>query len=1157
MAVEAAWQVFTEQHSGDRIMGYTLRNVSIQTAMRIPEDDRGLEVTFSLEQHNLPNGVFYRFRISSVTHSDDVWTDHCSGEIRPLTNSATMCEFQAHEKITGPLDPRMLSSEQWYSTFSDIGISYGPSFQAVSDLTSDPMTNTVEAKVALKTTKNHFNGAESSYLLHPASLDACHQLAIVSGHQGHCENAHHAFVPTFFKQVSLWVPKNPSQDSAIAVCCSARRGIRGLYAQIQLVDQAGDPLLSIEDLRCVAYGERNDGERITRRPYRNLAWKPDSLHISQDYVNRAFPPTAVQHDFVTSMNNLSRLCAYIIAEIAMEPKFQLIEHQLKPHMKKFLFWIRRSLRTDDHVLREAASMSSNDRRDVISTLSAQLGAKVEAKLITRIFNNLDDIFSGHKSGLEIALQDGLLSQLYASSVGIAGAYPQLGRLVDLCVFRNSHMNILEIGAGTGGATRVVLETLRPSSPERLFKQYTFTDVSTAFLASARSQFDFGESMVFGTLDFEDDPLGQGYEQRYDLIIASECLHTSRNIEKALRNIRGLLKPQGQLLVVETTRALSAHGLLLGTFPDYWVGTDDCRPDNPFLDEEGWDAVLRRAGFSGIDIRLNDYPCPYNIASVFLSTCLANSVPAPIEQTSPVCLVNRAEGVNICDLVASKCEQLRVPFTQEAKLSSDSGRAICFLRCQDVNDFQSQELFNLVKQVVQHCRSALWVTLPDISNGGNTTAAIMMGLLRVVSAENPQARHAIVDLQGSRLSMIDTNLATQLIRLEEGLQDWQNSKSFEREYIWKNNCLHISRLVPDRSRNANFHPLHSKQRAIEEVPLRGQSPFKVAYEKPGILSSIFFRADPLFVQALPDDYMIVRTEAVGLNWKDAAVALGRFDLNNSSSEFAGVVTQLGSQVRDFSIGDRVYGFAFGNFGNYMRLPACLARRMPEKASFVSMATTPVVFASALYALKRVARLQAHDTVLIQSATGGLGIAAIQVAKLIGATVFATAGSERKRTYLREKHRIPASRIYDSREIPDIKRLLHITGGRGFDVVLNTSSGLIMDATWSAIAAQGRFVDVGRVDVHQNGTISLEPFNRNASFASFDLGRLGVATISELMQEVDDLFQAGAVQPILPVTEFDVAQLGSAIAKLSEGKHLGKVVVNYENLDSTIPVSFSSN
>lgn len=199
-------------------------------------------------------------------------------------------------------------------------------------------------------------------------------------------------------------------------------------------------------------------------------------------------------------------------------------------------------------------------------------------------------------------------------------------------------------------------------------------------------------------------------------------------------------------------------------------------------------------------------------------------------------------------------------------------------------------------------------------------------------------------------------------------------------------------------------------------------------------------------------------------------------------------KTGKNVNDFKIGDRVYGFALGQLGNFLRLPHEFAHPMGLEDSFTDMATIPIVFASALYALSHVARMQKGETILIQSATGGLGLAAIQIAQMIGANVFATAGSEHQRAYLHDTLSIPEGQVFSSRELLDFECVQQATGRRGFDVIFSNSSGMSLDQSWRCIAARGRFIDVGRVDVQSHSSLNMEPFSRNATFSSFDLERL---------------------------------------------------------------------
>jgi NADPH:quinone reductase-like Zn-dependent oxidoreductase/SAM-dependent methyltransferase len=1145
MALEAAYQTFSEDHPVDKISEYTLRDIVIHAAMRIPEGDQGREVIFNLEKRHASNSDSYKFKISSVTQVDGVWTDHCRGEIMPHREMDSKSLPQFHKQLLGPNDRRILDSQKWYNTFTETGLGYGRAFQGILNLTSDPQMNTVAADIDLDPTKGLFKNIESSYLIHPASLDACFQLSIIAGFNGHSEIAQNAYIPVSFKRISIFCPDEPPTPFGTAICHSSRRGIRRLYAQTQLTNLSGVPLVDVEDLRCVAYGERSNIKESVRKPYRNLVWKPDINSMSSSAAYAMFSSTvAIEKELVNGLSDLNRLSAYVVVEIAKNFAFQ--SRSTAQHVENFISWARNCAETDLPFIEEARYCKN--RSAVISSLSTQMKGRTEVRLIKRVFDNLESIIDGSTTGLEVALQDGLLNQLYASSVGIAGAYPQLRRIIELCAHQNPHMDILEIGAGTGGATRIVLEALQADSDEKLFEKYTFTDISTAFLSPAQAQFDFcSTSMAYGTLDIESDPGDQGYEQRYDLVIASESLHTVEKIEKALRHSRMLLRPGGRLIIVETTRALIGHGLVLGTFPDYWVGKEEGRFDSPFMTAAQWDTVLKRAGFSGIDVRLDDYPQPWNIASVLVATVAMEPV-VSIDKSDSVWLIGVPRLKDFSELLASQFAQHNVHVERACEKVPQNAQVIWFL---PADIWKDVKWFTTAKWLVQQSRSIIWITEKDDNDSFNGSMAIVQGAVRVIAAENPHLHHTVIDIQ-KKANECDLGLATELVKLVLESRAPHPPQMQDREFIWKDQCLHISRLVPDLDRN-NVFQLSQISDSIQSMSLGEQKPFKIAYEIPGMLLSNYFKEDRSFSTPIPEDYIVAKTKAMGLNWKDVAVATGRFDLNNSSTEFSGVITQIGAKVSDFSVGDHVYGLAFGHFGNYVRLPASFARRMPIESSFVDMATIPVVFTTALYAFRHVARLQPGELVLIQSGTGGLGIAAIQVAQMIGANIFATAGSKEKRAYLHEVFQIPSSHIFDSREIPSKRVLLQATDGRGFDVVLNTSSGFVMDSTWSAIAAKGRFVDIGRVDVHDHGSLYMEPFNRNASFSSFDLGRLDPPTLAELMGEVDTLVQANAIRPISPVTEFDIGNLGKALLNLSEGKHIGKMVVTYGDVNSMIRVS----
>ena len=177
---------------------------------------------------------------------------------------------------------------------------------------------------------------------------------------------------------------------------------------------------------------------------------------------------------------------------------------------------------------------------------------------------------------------------------------------------------------------------------------------------------------------------------------------------------------------------------------------------------------------------------------------------------------------------------------------------------------------------------------------------------------------------------------------------------------------------------------------------------------------------------------------------------------------------------------------GNMGNYLRSSASLVTKIPDQFSAEGAASMPVAYLTCIYALRHVANLAKGESILIQSATGGLGMAAIQVAQHLGAEIYATVGNDEKRRILIEEFNILPSHIFNSRKMDSIDEIMKITRRKGINVILSSAGGDLMHEMWRCIAPLGRFIDVGRTDVLGSGRLGLEVFRKNATFSSFDLG-----------------------------------------------------------------------
>ena len=223
-------------------------------------------------------------------------------------------------------------------------------------------------------------------------------------------------------------------------------------------------------------------------------------------------------------------------------------------------------------------------------------------------------------------------------------------------------------------------------------------------------------------------------------------------------------------------------------------------------------------------------------------------------------------------------------------------------------------------------------------------------------------------------------------------------------------------------------------------------------------------------------------------------------------------------------------------------------MDAKHEFEEVASIPVVYMTVIYAFLHLARLQKGESVLVHSATGGLGLAALRIAQHVGTEIYATAGTPEKIEVLVTVFGIARDHIFSSRDIKAIPKIMKATSGKGIDVILSSAAGDQMHELWRCIAPMGHFIDVGRTDIMGSGKLGLEVFKRNATFSSFDLGLMNQQNpefVAKLMAEVGQWHREGVIKPIEFIKTFDISQLEQAMMYFSRGTHIGKVVVTYSN------------
>jgi NADPH:quinone reductase-like Zn-dependent oxidoreductase/NAD(P)-dependent dehydrogenase (short-subunit alcohol dehydrogenase family)/aryl carrier-like protein len=335
-----------------------------------------------------------------------------------------------------------------------------------------------------------------------------------------------------------------------------------------------------------------------------------------------------------------------------------------------------------------------------------------------------------------------------------------------------------------------------------------------------------------------------------------------------------------------------------------------------------------------------------------------------------------------------------------------------------------------------------------------------------------------------------------------------------------------------------------------LPLEAPS-VRLGFQLPGQLRNLRWEATPRREPA--QDEVEIEVCATGLNFRDVMYALGLLSdeaIENGFAgptlglEFSGIVRRVGDRKCGYAPGDQVVGFGPSSFGNQVITKIGAISQIPPGISFEAAATIPSTFFTAYYSLHHLARLQPGEKILIHGAAGGVGIAAIQLAKWIGAEIYATAGSDEKRDFLRL---LGIDRIFDSRSLAFADEILAVTEGKGVDVVLNSLAGEAINRNFRALRPFGRFLELGKRDFYENTKIGLRPFRNNISYFGIDADQLMQAhpdLTRKLFAELMGLFTDGVLHP-LPYHVFDAEDIVDAFRYMQQARQIGKIVVSYRN------------
>ncbi|KAL4874704.1 hypothetical protein BJY04DRAFT_233401 [Aspergillus karnatakaensis] len=1111
---------------------YSVQNVHIASAMLL-EETKSTEVVTTLRKHALTassDSRWWEFTISS--ENKGTWLKHCWG----LVTEGCAVAHPAEPDVA-PM-ARKVDATRWYQQLAKAGLNYSDRFVGLQDITASP----IETVAALSVPDRQVEGEE--YALHPSTLDIVLQSWSVAATNGEYRKLESMFLPTFIEQ--FYVGDCGRQQ--LRVRTTAKEA-----AAIALGDAYG--LTSDNQVAFVLngfHGSRMSGA-FKQEPPNTNAWSVQWHPV----LDLADPKTLIHPiaDLTNPMILMEQACflsAFEINEVA-----ETLENIAQPHFKHYLAGVKKQVEQTDRgrgvVVPHIAELKALDRasrwKKLEELIEQTKDTLVESVVVMlhRMATHIKDVLEGRQDFLDLLLADGLLSAVY-NTYNVWSDNRDFFRVLGL---NKPQLRVLEIGAGTGSLTAVALQSLHSPEGERLYAEYTITDISAGFVNQTKERFAEYQNLSFAVCDISEDPLEHGFEAgSYDLILASNVLHATPYLGKTLAHCRSLLKPDGQLYMQEITTDARVSDTIFGLFEGWWAGLDDGRIERPVLSEAEWDVKLRECGFQGVQFAVHDNHNPdfYHVSNIVARAAAEDAAPAEEHVT----LVKPSESLGHFGQEVKAALEGKGYIVDEYLWGSQLPEEQIIISLMDVDgragpllvDINSEDLTNFINMAEEVSGNALvWLMRSAQTECVDPQQGQMLGLARCARAELAMDFVTVeLDQLDSAASRTVANIIGQIQHAKATATDRDDSLDIDSDRM--------------------HHMSVNKGLADAAPPVDGKH---LTLGQPGLLQSMCWTGHRLGPLA-PGDIQI-KMKYTGLNFHDIAEAMGIMDPEGSSDrdgyhglggEGTAFVTAVGADVKHVSVGDRVVFMEMpvGVFATETQIPAGLVARAPENINDEDLAALTVPYLTVLWCFLEKAHLKAGQNVLIHSAAGGVGIAAIHVARWIGAEIYCTVGSPDKIDFLVNEHGIPRERIFHSRNDSFVADVMRATNGVGMDVVLNSLSGELLHASWKCVATEGCMLDLGKRDFLGRGRLAMRPFTDNRAFFGIDLAALSIHAkpkVAPLLDLMVKLLKEEKIQPLTPTTVFDAKDIQDAFRYMQKGVHRGRIAVRMPTDPDTLPTT----
>ncbi|KAF7563913.1 hypothetical protein G7046_g192 [Stylonectria norvegica] len=1156
MAIEASRQLADPSKV---LTGFRFKSVSFHLALQIPDDAQGIESQFCLRpcRETNPAKVSEWNEFELYTVEDDEWREHCRGLVKTEYRSEdtlASLEGSLEEEIlqkrcteeiksTQSQCATNMPTEKLYRLLSESGLDFGPTFQTLSDVHLGPdlqITARVDSSVS-RIRKLMPHEYIQPHLIHPATLDGiihANLAPLVSD----SKNSSQTRLPIFAKEMWVSAGSDALHDTYTVAAHAQLCGPLEAESSVTAVQSGtGRPSVFASGLvfRTVPNKTKELLAPSTAGAY-NIDWKPDADLLSPDQLSHAFGiPMAAEEDPSDWMEDCEKLCSFYVRQF-LGCKSDRVAGEMGWHHQRYLTWMERIARSSP------GEVALNEIEELEARVTSR--GTPEGKLIIAVGKALPGILDGQVDPLDVIFKDKIAENVYRHGLGSQRCYLQLCNYIDALAHKNPAMRILEIGAGTGGATRSIMQTLTCNGPR--YQQYHFTDISPAFFEQAKDIFA-GEAtrMDFQVLNVEKDPLEQGFTAgTYDVVVAANVLHATKNINVSLSNARALLKPGGKLLLFEITNpAVLLSTFCFGVLPGWWLSEDADRTWGPLMAANSWNDHLIDSGFTGVDAIFHDFPDPaHQMSSIMVA---AASVSSKVRSVlGPIyVLVDDGSSLQsdvsrrIAKLLHEDCKIITITNLGDEDLTNATCIVLVEVEVAVLNN-PPERMFHLIQKIVGNCKKLLWLTRGGTAAAREPDMELVTGLARVTRSERPGFKFVTASFEQQDSS---ETIAGKCAAILHDMQD-----SSENEFRVTGGLVEIPRLL-----KASYLTEHIRAHTgpedvvVKKLKDHAVRSVRLRIGVMGQLDTLRFEDDTISDTSLAADEVEFRTMACGLSPLDVASALSKAEQSPLGLEASGIVTRVGSNSK-FQVGDPVFGLSFtGCIKTRARSLDGLLAHKPIELSWAEAASIPVAHTTAYATLHEICNIGDGDTVLIHSAAGSFGQAAIQVAQFLGAKVFVTVGSRQESQLLELSYGIRKDHILSKHHLPLKSSVKHVIGGLGVDAILDCSTdeaGESVDDWSDYVAPLGRVINLCFGSGEPKRQAFVTKTRQNIRFESYDLFSQAMHAplrLQNTFQHMIDTILSYSVErtSMSPVTAYPFSGVLGAFREVQSGKSTARIVL----------------